>query len=154
MAQEIIYVDSPNVSWEELKTYNQSPPTSVLPRSLEVVKSYKKHKQIVKKEYKSINDYLITKLFTKKGTKHMYKIVPNDFPYTLEDNIEHLVCWFNPSYFDNTNPSLNSVPNQVNTILKLYRPNLELGINCIYFENDLINRSVPGIRHIHIFIKN
>jgi hypothetical protein len=150
---EIKYVNSPALTWEYISKFNQSPPDETFPRSEKVIKSYRHHKTNIISKYDNISDYLINKLFSKSNAARLFRIIPNEFPYLLEDGIKHLVCWFNPFVFPYNSPDLNNRPDQIEIIMKFYNKNLKLGVDWIYFENITSARSVPGIRHIHIFIK-
>jgi hypothetical protein len=152
MSNDIKYVDAEALTWDYLKRFHCYPPDETFPRCNKVIDSYKQHREQVLNKYNSISDYIKYKYFTDKNTKHMYFIVENEFPYKLEPNIKHLICWFNPNYFPYNYIDLNKVPAQINIIIKHYNKKLHLGANCIYFENNIHARSVPGIRHIHIFI--
>lgn len=153
MNQEIKYIDSNELNWNYLKQFHLNPPDITFPRTKEVVENYIIHKSNILTQYNSISEYITAKYFTNKNFKHMYQIVLNDFPYKLESNIKHYICWFNPYLFPNKTKSLNELEQQIKLIITLFNKYLILGVNCIYFENNLSARSVPGVRHIHIFIK-
>lgn len=147
-------VIAPALSWNYLLKFNQSPPEETFPRSETIIKAYQQHKTNVISKYNNISQYITCKYFSKTNASKLFRLVPNDFPYLLEDNIKHLVCWFNPILFPYNSPDLNTIPEQIKIIMKLYNSNLTLGKEWIYFENNTSARSVPEIRHIHIFIKN
>ena len=146
-------VVAPALSWDYLLNFNQSPPDETFPRSVKVIQDYQQHKTNVISKYNNISEYITQTYFNKSNAAKFFRLVPNDFPYLLEDGIKHLVCWFNPFIFPYDTPDLNTIPDQINIIMKLYNKDLILGKNYIYFENNTNARSVPGIRHIHIFIK-
>lgn len=146
-------VNKPALSWDYLKQFNCKPPNETFPRTPEVVERYKNFKSVILSLYKDFTEYLTEKHFTGIDSKILYKITKNDYPYLLEDGIQHLVCWFNPHLFPKDTESLNDISEKINLIIKKYDYSLELGVNCVYFENLLHARSVPGIRHIHIFIQ-
>jgi len=152
MNQEIKFVDSKKLSWNYLKQFHLNPPTETFPRTKKVVQDYINHKSYILTNHNSISEYITKQYFTNQNFKHMYQIVLNDFPYKLESNIKHYICWFNPFLFPNETKSLNELEHQIKIIIKLFNKFLVLGVNCIYFENKLSARSVPGVRHIHIFI--
>jgi hypothetical protein len=150
---ELKLVIAPAMSWEYILKFNQSPPEETFPRSETIIKEYQQHKTNVISKYNNISQYITCKYFSNSNAAKFFRLVPNEFPYLLEDGIKHLVCWFNPFVFPNKSPDLNTIPDQIKVIMKLYNSKLTLGKDWIYFENNTTARSVPGIRHIHIFIK-
>lgn len=153
MNTEIKYVDSKALTWDYLKQYHINPPQITFPRTKQVIDAYNNHKSYILDNYNSVSEYITQKYFSNENFKYMYKIVDNDFPYKLDSGIKHLVCWFNPFLFPYNINSLNDLESYIKIIIKQYNKFLVLGTNCIYFENNISARSVPHIRHIHIFIK-
>ena len=79
------------------------------------------------------------KLFSK---SQPYNILLNQFPYYWKNSV-HYIFWVNPKYenFYNYNRIVEIIINTFkNKTIK-------------YWENDIINRSIPSIRHIHIIQK-
>ena len=129
------------ISWQELSKYNNdNPPTSNLGRTNDVENQYTIFKTSFVKKKISISDYIYTKYFS--GTNKRYIIVPNHFPYKLEQNITHNLLWINPKITFNKSEIIGIINRNFDTN------------NIIYFENITEYKSVKEIRHIHIFVKN
>lgn len=133
-------------SWSFLKQFNfTNPPTIVLGRSEEVLESYKRHGETIKKNggvekhLKSCylsqdNDYCMTK---------------NNFPYYFEEDIGHYVIWFKSETFQDYNN-----PVAVKKIVSDFqRDNGVEFKEFVFFQNIERLRSVPSIPHIHVFAK-
>jgi hypothetical protein len=144
------------INWNELKTYHRNPPSDFFPRSKDVRTKYFLHKRFVKKNFGDINNYITKKYFSGRNTNIKFKLDKNIFPYLIDKNIDHYILWFNPKYFDSEYPDFNYKQKQIVKFLKIVFPKrkLILGNNVIYYENIVANRSVSGVRHIQIFIKN
>ena len=100
------------------------------------------HKPLVfSRLYKSVslsNPLPLLSLFSKSD---LLVIRPSDFPYFISEYIVHMIIWINPIL----NHSIDDEVIIAYLKLKGYR-------NFILFENIMINRSVPNIRHYHFFI--
>ena len=64
-----------------------------------------------------------------------YYFIENDFPYYVEDNIKHMICWYKKGTID--------------SIIKKIKKSNKI---VTYWENLPQNKSIPEISHIHIFI--
>ena len=161
------------LDWDFIKSFHCNAPEFTLPRTLQVINQYENHINNLKKNNKTVGQYLKSKFF-KKGES--YQIEPNLFPYYLENNdkyfIEHYIIWFNEKL--NINQIITKPISSINKIIKEFIDktliNNQSGVNqsnvnqsnvnqsndsidYIYFENSLKNKSVPEIRHLHLFIK-
>lgn len=146
--------------WEELKSYNCNPPVRVLERTGEMQASYEKHVMDLGNKNILVSDYIKNKYFSDNEKDKMCEISLNEFPYNIENNVYHLLLWFNPLHFNN-DENLNDikytkliesyVEKAINNKLIPYNNNLKY--EPIYFENHNFNRSIRAIKHIHIFIK-
>ena len=64
-----------------------------------------------------------------------YYFIENDFPYYVEDDITHMICWYKNG--------------TVESIVKKIKKNNKI---VTYWENLPQNKSIREISHIHIFI--
>lgn len=130
-------MEIPLTTWEMLQNLDTSEPVNItLNRLPEIQRKYEIHKKEINMD---INDYLKKLLFN--NSYDTYLLNMNSFPYNCEPNIKHMLLWINPKY----NPSNEEIINHIETLFK--------SKNIIYFENIEKNKSVIGIRHFHIFIK-
>jgi len=151
------------LNWDFIKSFHCNAPDFALPRILSVIKDYEKHISDLKKIDKTVGQYL-KEVFFKNGES--YQIEPNLFPYYLEDNniyyIKHYLIWFNEKL--NINQIISKPNDCIDKIVKDFiskmldnNKSINKSINefsdFIYFENELKNKSVPEIRHLHLFIK-
>lgn len=126
------------LSWERVceivKFYNTHTKEEIVQygnrfaRNPVVEQKYKLHRTANKKTQSP--DY-----FFPNGESYVFTL--NRFPYWVEDNISHCICWFNPTKY-NTDSELPKVSDYTNYLH-------------VCFENIKEWRSVPHIRHIHIF---
>lgn len=122
------------LTWETLKQYDRSPPTVVIERDPETQAKYEQHR----KNVTDINEYLYNKLFGDNNIKVLFTI--NEFPYWVEDQIEHLLCWIRPG-----------TEVTIDTISELLKSTYN---DFVIFENLPTNRSVKLIQHFQIFVKS
>jgi len=141
------------ITWNFIKKFNKKPPLFNLPRDNKINESYINHINECNHKYGSISNYIYKKHFSNKSKK--YTIVKNNFPYITESNIKHLLIWFNPNYY-NHDLNFNKEDTLINSIIHEHNSNccIEDKINnYIYFENYASNKSVLGVKHIHLFVK-
>lgn len=126
-------------NWDFIKQFHKNSPSIQINRSKEIENKYLEHKLLLIKNKISIHDYIIKKYFEDDCE---YKFVNNEFPYHVENNIEHKLLWFNPN--------INYIIDEkyINTLLN----KLLFDKNYIYFENIDSNKSIKSIRHIHVFV--
>jgi len=79
----------PRVTWQYLSQFHKRSSNILIPRSREVQKAYDTQKQS--------NNILRESLFPKES-KYIYQFLPNNYPYNVEEGIEHYVLWFNPTF--------------------------------------------------------
>ena len=129
------------IGWKELSKYNfHNPPITAIGRDSDVESKYSQFKKNLKSKNIKVSDYLYNEYF--KDTNKRYLIKPNNFPYSLSQNISHLLLWINPK--------ATLTNNEIIAIIKNNFQNREI----VYFENITENKSIKEIRHIHILIKN
>lgn len=109
----------------------ESPPTHMLGREETVQKKYDlfcKNKENGKRFINTVKNKL----------KHQeYYFVENDFPYYVESNVKHMICWYKSG-------TLKSILKKLRKYNKIIT----------YWENLPQNKSIPDINHIHVFINN
>ena len=120
-----------SLSPKTLQTFSfENPPSFPLPRSREIQNCYDKHManseacQNFKnniKEILSSNDYHIQK---------------NDFPYLVEEGVEHLLFW------------TTDISNALVIIPNMFKSKL-----ITFWKNRPTNCSIPEIDHIHVFTR-
>lgn len=71
-------------------------------------------------------------------------LLKNDFPYDVQNDIQHMVLWFNPNQ---RSDMIQQV--QLNEVISA----LELHHEVVYWENKPEIRSVGDIKHYHVFLK-
>lgn len=90
-----------------------------------------------------------------------YKILPNDWPYGLDEGISHLIVWLKnrleiqPPYGDMTPNARKQVEDFVEE--RFVKPIAKLtgGTDSVlWFKNWVALQSVPGIDHVHILVRN
>lgn len=143
-----------SIKWETLKLYHRNPPNNKLYRSAELTKTYNEYVKNITNEFGSISNHIMNKYFLVDGNVNnnlKYIIAENTFPYHVEDKIYHYVIWFNPKYYG-SDIKLNESDEMIKEIISEYNSNTDTEIvDYIYFENSSSNKSVLGVKHIHIF---
>lgn len=90
-----------------------------------------------------------------------YKIMPNDWPYGLDEGISHLIVWLKnrleiqPPHGDMTQSARKQVEAFVEE--KFVKPIAELTgstDSVLWFKNWVALQSVPGIDHVHVLVRN
>lgn len=125
-------------SWTELQQYNfESPPSIQFKRKSNIEVDYQKHLTILKRQEINVSDYIKSKAFP---NNEKYTFLKNNFPYDIEDGIEHWLLWLNPD-FKISDLDIKKIVEE------------KMGTNSVYFCNIKANQSIPSIRHCHIFSK-
>lgn len=118
------------ISTKELCCFTaESPPTIAIGREKHIQQKYDlfcKDKQNGKSYVLRVNQIL---------EDQEYLFIKNDFPYYVEKNITHMICWYKNG--------------SVDSIIKKIKKNHKI---VTYWENLPQNKSIPEISHIHIFI--
>lgn len=140
--------------WKTLKTYHQKPPNSAFPRSDYVIQAYRKHKEGLDLVNKDVSEFVKDQYFSGIDASKVSCLSDNKFPYLLEEGIKHKVLWFNPRITTSKRfPSnLNTAHGFIDICLSKKLPDKDK-YDIIYFENQSQCRSIPGVRHIQIFLK-
>jgi hypothetical protein len=139
------------LSWEEILHLVNNKEFHKLGRSQYIQEYYNYMKHDINKKYNSVRDSILITEFkyksfikNKKYTaiddgKEKIVFTDNNFPYYVEDNIDHKLLW--------STKELDDVQ-----ITKLLKKNFK-GVKYIYYRNPPSLRSVPSVFHIHIFVK-
>lgn len=141
------------ISWDFISQFSfHNPPKIVLERSPEVNRNYLNHGLNLKKKGTSVSCYLKTQFFPNGSKDVPYLIVSNNYPYNMENGIQHFLLWFNP---DTEFRFWIQDFQKVKKIIADYcaQGNIEMETKCVYFQNLENMRSVKAIPHIHIFWK-
>ena len=123
--------------WANLIKYHLNAPSrNVLVRHPIVQSNYELHKQ----QNRPLDKYITEKYLRNKLN---WLITDNKFPYYLDGSIKHKVLWIKPHL------SMNEqiIHKIINRYAKAHGYN-----KYIYYENPVEARSIPGIRHYHIFV--
>ncbi|KAJ2848470.1 hypothetical protein IWW36_003284 [Coemansia brasiliensis] len=146
------------VSWERFKQLVDAEDLKPLGRSYEMQITYEQHKVRMKEKYGSIADYLINYALAEfiADAKKVDASLPlspsdfmfraNDFPYYLDDNVEHWVLWCKKQL----PPGFVPPAAVVDAVAKRFGDNVEWR----YFVNPVHRQSVPQLSHAHVFIKH
>ena len=133
----------------ELIKFDCNPPEHILYRYPEIQMNYDNHKKKLKQNGITPWENIIKSYFK---SKQNYCIIRNNFPYATSPGINHWCIWWR-----NISNLPNCLHNQygrnyINKLLQArFNKRLEHGIDYIYFENKADNKSIPELRHIHIF---
>ena len=141
--------------WDVLKTYHKNPPNTPFPRTNNVYQAYKKHKEGLDLIKKDISVFVKEQYFSGIDASKVSCLTENKFPYLLGPGIQHKVLWFNPRVtMSKQFPSnLNQSSGFIDICLTKKMENILNDYDVIYFENQGQCRSVPGIRHIQVFLR-
>lgn len=90
-----------------------------------------------------------------------YKVMPNDWPYGLDQGISHLIVWLK-NRLDVQPPRGDMTPNARKQVedfvdeqfIKPIAKQTGGGDNVLWFKNWVALQSVPGIDHIHVLVRN
>jgi len=137
------------MDWNSIKKLHLKPPSFQIKRIGKNQKAYDRQNTKIKSLGISGSDYIKRVYLQDKK----YVLTLNKFPYHISQFIEHWCIWWSSKYYIGSN--LHSIYYQsvINRILeKYFGYDMIAGKDYIYFENEMKNRSIPGIRHIHIFI--
>jgi hypothetical protein len=115
-----------------------------LKRTPAVEDSYKKRKQELEDSNQTLEHEIRRKYFSGPDAGRSIVITENEFPYDLEDGIEHLVVWGNPDLLDEDDFRRFGPAS-------LYHEYLDHDIT--WFINPTGWRSIEGVPHAHAFIR-
>lgn len=130
-----------SISWEKIQQYSfDNPPIQTFKRKegyQEIYEAYKKGLEVEKitPEQAIINKYFI-------NNNNLFLITNNEFPYDLEEPLQHLVIWIRPGC--ESLITREYIINYLNNITSEY----------VIFENLQGKKSIPGIQHYQLFVKD
>ena len=79
--------------WDYIKQFHLNPPSvGDFKRSPNVENDYKNYRMCIENKKLSIDKVIFEKIFNSK-TNLRWKLVPNEFPYYLDENIDHMLLW-------------------------------------------------------------
>jgi hypothetical protein len=152
-------------SWKELhQIIVQEKNLEKLSRSIPVEQSYQRSLEDLKKEWKSIKDFILHSKFglpkVLDESLHQYyvpiqevklaspilNVVPNDFPYFCEPGIEHWVLW----KLGSEKITLHEIDSAKASIHCIEEYLIDDEVMFICWENPSRLKSLPEIEHVHI----
>ncbi|KAJ2894548.1 hypothetical protein IWW38_002541 [Coemansia aciculifera] len=144
------------VSWRQFKCYVDAQNLEPLGRSLETHTEYEAVMAARRKEYGSVAKYLTIHVlpgFIAAAPSHChdslavedFMLLVNDFPYYLDDGVEHWVMWCRKRLV----PGFVAPPAAVQAIQAKFGAAVEWR----YFVNPVSKQSVPQLSHAHVFVK-
>jgi len=128
------------LSWAQLVA---APVEQRIPREPSVQRALNRHMRKLAKRGVTAGQHITKTLIQ---PNELYVLAPNPFPYWLEPNIRHMVLWFNPAFED---LGFGSTRTWVEETVRLKMMSVQK-IHVV--ENLPHNRSVPELRHIHVFL--
>lgn len=118
--------------WEELKNRNLQ-----LYRKPEIEKKYKLFRKNIIKKHNNFYDYIIKEVLENRKIH----ITINKFPYDIDKSISHWIIW------DLQNCNMITYRKMV---YKIFNPKY---YDIIFRINKKEHRSIPEIKHCHLFVK-
>lgn len=112
-------------------------------RSTSIKIKYFLFKLYLKLRCMTIAQYIQNKYFRKNNNQ--WVLVPNDFPYEVENHILHYVLWFNPNIGGSFDLAKLICEEQIAMDLRF--------TDYIIFENPEHKKSVPEILHYQVFFR-
>ncbi|KPI39291.1 N-acetylglucosamine-induced protein 1 [Cyphellophora attinorum] len=169
-------------SWDELKEIISTNRLDILKRKPSELRRYLKWSTETKAQYGSVPNYVMEERLkwnplpsttpetgpkfsvqdpTPFANSEDYRIMPNDWPYGMEDGIRHLIVWLKgrvetePSRGDMTPKSRQQIQHFVQ---KTFIDRVE-GLpgpaeKVMWFKNWTALQSVPGMEHIHVLVRD
>lgn len=131
-------------SFEFLAQFNNNPPVIRLYRSPQVEDEYTKFNTQLKTNLVDITTYITDKYFS---DNKFLSIDDNNFPYDVDSNCRHMVCWVNPDLASNTDAQF-----LYEYVCKLLDDALGGPTKYIIWQNTSSNQSIKGVPHYHIFV--
>lgn len=141
--------------FSEIVKYHCNPPDEALGRHPDIFKKYIDFRIEMEKTHYTVGEYMYEKIFKDNNKNYVFTI--NDFPYYFKDCV-HYVLWFKS---ENIYQSIIKKPIILESIINKMideqtgqnKNDYRVGIDFIYFENEISQRTVKNIRHIHVFLR-
>jgi hypothetical protein len=128
------------MNWLKLTNFHLRPPTAnTFARKPNDQLKYDQHRYTLKQNQVPIEEYI-----NKKYLKSRFKwaITDNNFPYDVEPGVKHKILWISNL------ASLDS--GKIHNIIDRYAKNNQS--DYVYFENKNNSKSIPEVRHFHLFL--
>jgi len=127
------------MNWAKLRQFHRNAPyTQILIRTPHVQDLYDRHKEYLKMQKMNMADYIKNKYLKNRCT---WVIVRNSFPYAVTKDIIHKILWYTQSLSQE----------QISQIIQRHAEWEQSDV--IYFENREYLKSIPQVKHVHIFLK-
>ncbi|KAI9478782.1 MAG: hypothetical protein EXX96DRAFT_572269 [Benjaminiella poitrasii] len=141
VTEEHVYTDHVH-PWEEIVHYVSINQVSKLRRNKTAQDIYQKWTKDTVDKYGSVENYLLKeKIHFPPSSELGILILPNDFPYSVDPGIEHILIW-------SKEPLASDV---VESILeKKYGSSIW---EWVYFVNPPEWQSIPRLPHVHVFMR-
>ena len=103
-----------------------------------------------KSRTRNFRDQFVDSLFDPRlVSQHIpFRFVPNNFPYFVENGINHFIFWIRPDYECNHDPEFIRSCISLYVISRFRQP-----LEFCFFRNSIENKSILEIEHYHVFIK-
>ena len=145
-----------SIKWTTISQFSfHQPPEIVLGRSVEMDNKYKDHAADLAEKGISSLQYLKDKYFSGEKEGAPCTVALNNFPYDMEEGIQHYLVWVNPNYQGEQRFRIEDFGYVRDWVLEKFCGGDEetLDRRCVYFQNIERLRSVKAIPHLHIFIR-
>jgi len=129
-------------TFDYLKLFHFDAPLFGFKRTDKTNNEYNEHLRYLKTIKKSTSQHIYDLYF--KNNNNLFCFVENKYAYDVENNITHMLLWFNP---DLPYPIWKDI-NYVKKILAMYLKN----DNYVTFMNHPSCQTVPEIKHYHVFV--
>ncbi|CEM24450.1 unnamed protein product [Vitrella brassicaformis CCMP3155] len=153
-------VDRP-ATWEEARQHIESGRLDLFARNADVGDKYRQWRGRVTDEYVSMGDSILINVLGLQHTRDeqgrmqavplteaaraslhdRHWLVPNDYPYSFEDGVSHLVCW---ALRDLSAADVEEI------VEKAYPPDTH---EYLYFINPTNLRTIESIHHWHVLVR-
>jgi hypothetical protein len=140
------------MDWKCIARHHRNPPTGIIPRERTTQDAYEAHLAAVRASGLTITEFITSTMVRPCSVSPNVMPKPcglqacdwlfcaNQFPYEFADGTQHWLLWVRSSH-----EALLADPTSVLA---------KCGVcECVWYENLPENRSVKGVRHIHVFTK-
>ncbi|KAL9546331.1 hypothetical protein MBANPS3_006718 [Mucor bainieri] len=141
LPEDHVYTDHVH-PWEEIVHYVSQNQVSKLRRNKDAQAVYQKWIQETLQTYGSVENFLLKeKLIWPKDDPKPILVLPNDFPYSVDPGIEHVLIW-------------SKAPLAADFVESVLDERFGARIwEWIYFVNPPEWQSVPTLPHVHVFMR-
>ena len=121
------------MDWDRLKIVSKYPEIFETTRSYAMEKKYINHKKMLQRKNISLKQHIISSYLSNKSIS----LEKNLFPYMLKPGIIHNILW--------SRHKLSKY--EIDSYLNVFQREI------IWYENPGNLKSIPGVYHVHVFIK-